>query len=280
VAAAFGGMAGNYAVMEEVESQEEAAERLLEHVVVAAGLIDAERRAAVGVPAERLADLADEEDAELIVVGSRGRGAFKSAFLGSVSNSLVGVARCPVELLRSLFEDKLDSRNPKQRKSDVPDVLAPGLTAVFCGINPGRFSAAANAHFANPRNDFWRLLYAAGFTPRLYDPSEQFDLLQLGIGVTNAAYRTTPGSGDLRRGDFAGSAERLERMALELKPGAIGFVGKEAYRGAFGERAELGAQERRIGETTLWVLPSTSPANAAVSWAERLRWFVAFQESL
>jgi double-stranded uracil-DNA glycosylase len=69
-------------------------------------------------------------------------------------------------------------------------------------------------------------------------------------------------------------------MALELKPGAIGFVGKEAYRGAFGERAELGAQERRIGETTLWVLPSTSPANAAVSWAERLRWFVAFQESL
>jgi nucleotide-binding universal stress UspA family protein len=113
VAAAFGGMAGNYAVMEEVESQEEAAERLLEHVVVAAGLIDAERRAAVGVPAERLADLADEEDAELIVVGSRGRGAVKSAFLGSVSNRLVGVARCPVELLRSLFEDKLDSREPE-----------------------------------------------------------------------------------------------------------------------------------------------------------------------
>jgi nucleotide-binding universal stress UspA family protein len=112
-AAPFGGMAGNYAVMEEVESQEEAAERLLEHVVVAAGLIDAERRAAVGVPAERLADLADEEDAELIVVGSRGRGAVKSAFLGSVSNRLVGVARCPVELLRSLFEDKLDSREPE-----------------------------------------------------------------------------------------------------------------------------------------------------------------------
>ena len=154
------------------------------------------------------------------------------------------------------------------------------MTAVFCGINPGRFSAAANAHFANPRNDFWRLLHAAGFTPRLYDPSEQFELLQLGIGVTNAAYRTTPGSGDLRRADFAGSTERLERIALELQPGAIGFVGKEAYRGTFGERAELGAQERRLGETALWVLPSTSPANAAVPWAERLRWFTAFRESL
>ncbi|HUP31802.1 MAG TPA: mismatch-specific DNA-glycosylase [Gaiellaceae bacterium] len=165
-------------------------------------------------------------------------------------------------------------------RSAVPDILAPDLRAIFCGINPGRFSAAANAHFANPRNDFWRLLHAAGFTPRLYDPSEQFELLRLGIGVTNAAYRTTPGSGDLRRADFAGAAERLERIALELRPRAIGFVGKEAYRGAFGKRAELGPQERRLGETALFVLPSTSPANAAVPWAERLRWFQAFFDAL
>jgi TDG/mug DNA glycosylase family protein len=165
-------------------------------------------------------------------------------------------------------------------ESDVPDVLAPGLTAVFCGINPGRVSAAANAHFANPRNDFWRLLHAAGFTPRLYEPAEQFELLELGFGITNAAYRTTPGSGDLRRADFAGSAERLARIALELRPGAIGFVGKEAYRGIFNERPELGAQERRLGETALWVLPSTSPANAAVPWAERLRWFQAFFDAV
>ena len=170
--------------------------------------------------------------------------------------------------------------NLKQPESAVPDVLAPGLTAIFCGINPGRVSAAANAHFANPRNDFWRLLHAAGFTPRLYEPSEQFELLKLGIGATNAAYRTTPGSGDLRRADFAGSAERLERLALELQPRAIGFVGKEAYRGAFATRPELGLQERRLGETALFVLPSTSPANAAVPWDERLRWFQAFRDFL
>ena len=151
---------------------------------------------------------------------------------------------------------------------------------VFCGINPGRFSDAANAHFANPRNDFWRLLHAVGLTPRLLDPAEQFDLLPLGIGVTNAAYRTTPGSGDLRKDDFAGAAERLERIALELGPRAIGFVGKEAFRGAFGERPELGPQERRLGETALFVLPSTSPANAAVPWDERLRWFQAFFDAL
>ena len=162
---------------------------------------------------------------------------------------------------------------PLTTPSDVPDVLGPGLRAVFCGINPGRVSAAAAAHFANPRNDFWRLLHEAGFTPRLYDPHEQFALLELGFGLTNAAYRTTPGSGDLRKGDFAGSAERLRRLARELEPGAIAFVGKEAYRGAFRERPELGLQERRLGATRLFVLPSTSPANAAVPWAERLRWF-------
>lgn len=90
--------------------------------------------------------------------------------------------------------------------------------------------------------------------------------------MTNAAYRTTPGSGDLRRGDF--DRARLERIAGELRPEWLAFVGKEAYRGLFGERPELGLQERRLGETRLFVLPSTSPANAAVPWFDRARWFL------
>ena len=163
-------------------------------------------------------------------------------------------------------------------ESAVPDVLAHGLTCIFCGINPGRVSADAAAHFANPRNDFWRLLHDAGFTPRLFDPQEQFSLLELGIGVTNAAARTTPGSGDLRRGDF--DPDRLERVAVELDPVAIAFVGKEAYRGLFNERPELGPQWRTLGPTALYVLPSTSPANAAVPYDERLRWFSALKEWL
>ena len=155
----------------------------------------------------------------------------------------------------------------------VPDVLAAGLHVLFCGINPGRASAAAGAHFANPRNDFWRLIHEARFTTVLLEPQEQFRLPEFGLGVTNAARRTTRGSGDLRRGDFAGSDERLARTAEELRPAWIAFVGKEAYRGAFGERPDLGVQDRQLGETRLFVLPSTSPANAAVPWQERLRWF-------
>lgn len=156
---------------------------------------------------------------------------------------------------------------------DVPDILAQGLRIVFCGINPGRRSAAAGAHFANPRNDFWRLLHEAGLTPRRLDPVDQRELLRFGLGVTNAARRTTPGSGDLRRADFAGAEDRLAALAGGLAPAWIAFVGKEAYRGAFAERPALGVQARRLGTTRLFVLPSTSPANAAVPYPERLRWF-------
>jgi TDG/mug DNA glycosylase family protein len=173
---------------------------------------------------------------------------------------------------------RTSSPSPKPPESAIPDVLAPGLRVLFCGINPGRVSAAAGAHFANPRNDFWRLLYAAGFTPRPLTPAEQFHLLDYGIGVTNAAARTTPGSGDLRRADFAGAAERLEELAHTLRPRWIGFVGKEAYRGTFNDRPALGEQERRLANTRLFVLPSTSPANAAVPWDERLRWFERLAE--
>jgi TDG/mug DNA glycosylase family protein len=155
----------------------------------------------------------------------------------------------------------------------VPDVLGPGTRVVFCGINPGHWSARAGAAFANPRNDFWRLLYAAAFTPRQLEPQEQGELLRYGIGLTNAAMRTTRGSGDLRAADFAGSRERLEAIAEELHPSVVAFVGKAAYQGVFRERPEHGLHERKLGDASLFVLPSTSPANAAVAWDERLHWF-------
>lgn len=162
--------------------------------------------------------------------------------------------------------------------SEVPDVLGPESRVVFCGINPGHWSARAKAPFANPRNDFWRLLQAAGFTPRLLEPQEAAELLRLGLGLTNAAGRTTRGAGDLRKPDFEGAAERLEEIARTIRPAVIAFVGKAAYTGTFGGRAEHGLQERRLGDTALFVLPSTSPANAAVPWEERLRWFRALRE--
>ena len=158
--------------------------------------------------------------------------------------------------------------------SDVPDVLAPDLRIVFVGINPGRVSAAARAHFANPRNDFWRLLHAARLTSRLYEPQRA---VLPARGGDRRDERRLPH--DTRLGRPA--ARRLRRALPSGSSGSrascgrgwLAFVGKEAYRGAFGARPELGLQERTLGDTRLFVLPSTSPANAAVPWDERLRWF-------
>jgi TDG/mug DNA glycosylase family protein len=155
----------------------------------------------------------------------------------------------------------------------LQDILAPDLRCVLVGINPGIRSAEAGHHFANPRNDFWRLLADSGLTRRLLDPSEEEHLLDDGIGVTNAARRVTRGSGELRRIDFADAAERLSGIARELHPGAFAFVGKQAYAGAFNERPEHGLQQRQLEGRPLFVLPSTSPANAAVPYAEKLHWF-------
>ena len=102
--------------------------------------------------------------------------------------------------------------------------------------------------------------------------------MHYGVGLTNAARRTTRGSGDLRRADFAGARERLEEIAATLGPRAIGFVGKVAFSGVFGGRPAHGLQPLHLGETALFVLPSTSPANAAVPWEERLRWFRALRD--
>jgi TDG/mug DNA glycosylase family protein len=155
----------------------------------------------------------------------------------------------------------------------VPDVLGPGVRCVFVGINPGIRSAEAGHHFANPRNDFWRLLADAGLTPRPLDPSQEAELIGFGLGITNAALRVTHGSGELRRTDFATAPERLAAIERDLAPAGFAFVGKQAYAGALTSRAEHGLQRRRIGNAWLYVLPSTSPANAAVPYREKLRWF-------
>ena len=157
--------------------------------------------------------------------------------------------------------------------SDVPDVLAPGLKAVFCGINPGRVSAAARAHFANPRNDFWRLLHDAGLTPHLLAPRSSSTSPATATGSRTRPTGRRPAPATSAAATSPGRPSGSSALARDLEPGVIAFVGKEAYRGAFNERPELGLQKRKLGKTRLYVLPSTSPANAAVPYAERLRWF-------
>jgi double-stranded uracil-DNA glycosylase len=142
-------------------------------------------------------------------------------------------------------------------------VAAPGLRVLFCGINPGLYSAATGHHFARPGNRFWPALHAAGFTPRQLHPSEKACLLELGYGLTNLVSRATASADELAPHEFVAGRRRLARKVRLLRPRIVAFLGLGAYRHAFGRpEARVGPQPQRFEGARLWVLPSPSGLNA------------------
>ena len=145
----------------------------------------------------------------------------------------------------------------------VPDIIAPDLRVLFCGINPGLYTAAIGHHFGRPGNRFWPALHGAGFTPRQFAPWDEAELLPLGIGITNMVERTSATAAEVAPHEFAAGGERLVRLVAQYHPRVIAFLGIGAYRSAFGRpKATLGLQSERIDGTALWVLPSPSGLNA------------------
>ena len=134
---------------------------------------------------------------------------------------------------------------------------------VFCGINPGLYSAATGHHFARPGNRFWPALHAAGFTARRLHPSEQALLLASGYGLTNLVARATAGADELAPAEFVAGRRRLARKLRRYRPRMVAILGMGAYRHAFGApNAPLGAQPEPFEGTRVWVLPSPSGLNA------------------
>jgi TDG/mug DNA glycosylase family protein len=145
----------------------------------------------------------------------------------------------------------------------VPDVLEPGLDVVFCGINPGLWSAAVGHHFARPGNRFWKVLHAAGFTEELLSPSDERRLLQRGVGVTNLVSRATASAAELDRDELRRGGRNLARKVRRLRPTVVAFLGLAAYRSAFDRPgAAVGEQADRLGDARLWLLPNPSGAQA------------------
>ncbi|MEU6811331.1 G/U mismatch-specific DNA glycosylase [Streptomyces sp. NPDC046831] len=145
----------------------------------------------------------------------------------------------------------------------VPDVVADGLKVLFCGINPGLMTAATGHHFARPGNRFWPVLHRSGFTPRLLKPSEQTELLSYGLGITNVVARPTARADELSAEEYREGGRLLARKVAGLRPRWLAVVGVTAYRAAFDDRkAQVGPQDRTIGDTRVWVLPNPSGLNA------------------
>ena len=135
---------------------------------------------------------------------------------------------------------------------------------LFCGINPSLYSAATGHHFARPGNRFWPALAASGFTSRLLHPSEQDQLLTVGLGITNVVARATARADELSTDELIAGGQALAAKLVTLRPRWLAVIGVTAYRIAFSHRgAVVGRQEAAIGGTPVWVLPNPSGLNAS-----------------
>jgi TDG/mug DNA glycosylase family protein len=163
----------------------------------------------------------------------------------------------------------------------VRDVIAPDLRVLFCGINPGLYTAAVGHHFARPGNRFWPALYAAGFTDRLLSPFDERELLKSGYGITNVVSRTTATADLLTKEEIVAGGERLRAKVLRYHPKVLAILGLGAYRTAFNQpKAIVGRQPDLIGQTVLWVLPNPSGLNANYQPAALARLFRELRESV
>lgn len=145
----------------------------------------------------------------------------------------------------------------------LPDVLADHLRVLFCGINPGLWSAATGHHFARPGNRFWPALHASGFTPRQLRPDEQETLPSLGLGLTNVVARASARADELSAEELLEGGGLLREKVERHRPAWLAVLGVTAYRSAFSDRhARVGPQDASLGATRVWVLPNPSGLNA------------------
>ena len=163
----------------------------------------------------------------------------------------------------------------------VPDVLGPGVRVLFCGINPGLWSAAAGHHFARPGNRFWKALHLGGLTPRLLAPDEEDELLALGLGVTNLVERATAGAAELGPAELRAGGSRLADKAAAARPEVVAVLGVGAYRTAFDRpKAAVGPLPDPIAASRAWLLPNPSGLNAHYQLPDLAEAFAELRRSL
>jgi TDG/mug DNA glycosylase family protein len=163
----------------------------------------------------------------------------------------------------------------------VPDVIAPDLRVLFCGINPGLYTAAVGHHFARPGNRFWPALCGSGFTDRLLSPFEERELLLLGLGVTNVVTRATAAASELTKEDFIKGGRILTAKVRRYRPRIVAVLGVGAYREAFARpKAVIGEQDERIADARIWVLPNPSGLNANYQLNDLVKLFTLLRKAV
>lgn len=142
------------------------------------------------------------------------------------------------------------------------------------------YTAAVQQHFGRPGNRFWPTLHKAGFTPRLFHPSEQYELLKLGCGITNVVARATTAAAELTDAELVEGGEVLEEKVRKYAPRFLAIVGIGAYRTAFARpKAKMGLQNETIARTRIWVLPNPSGLNANYKPGELVELFAELRRA-
>lgn len=166
----------------------------------------------------------------------------------------------------------------KAKNRTIQDVIAPNLKILFCGINPGLYSAAVGHNFARPGNRFWPTMFKAGFTGRLLSPYEERKLLEYGYGITNIVKRATASADELSKEELIEGAKKLKSRVRRYAPEYLAVVGLTAYRTAFkSPKAIIGLQEEKIANTRIWVLPNPSGLNAHHQLPDLIQYFTALR---
>ncbi len=163
--------------------------------------------------------------------------------------------------MKNFKPSKEDLRDAINRTTE--DLIDYNLKVLFCGINPGMWSGATGFHFAKPGNRFWKALHLAGFSDRVLHPSEEHELLENGYGITSFCKRTTARADELSNEEIVQGGKLLIKKIKKYKPQTLAVLGIGAYRIAFQDKkAQLGLQEKQIGDTKIRLLPNPSGLNA------------------
>lgn len=147
-----------------------------------------------------------------------------------------------------------------RRALTLPDIVGPNMRLLVCGLNPSVYSAETLVGFGRPGNRFWPAALAAGLASVDRDPRHA--LAHHGVGMTDLVKRATPRADALTTEEYRAGFARVERLCTWLRPEAVCFVGLAGWRAAVDRKAKAGWQERRLGPSAVYLMPSTSGLNA------------------
>jgi len=158
----------------------------------------------------------------------------------------------------------------------LPDIIAADLEVLIVAINPSVRSAEAGYSFASKGNPFWRLLHESGLTRVLLKPEEGARLPEFGVGLVSGVQRATRTAAELTRAEQRLGAERVARLAQELRPRYLALLGLTLYPIFFptGSERGPGLKTSRVGGSRVFVLPNPSGLNRAYpGFEKKLIWF-------